>query len=155
MKVNYSNVTKNEEVIAKYEELVPQRNVYKITYIDNKDNTITINVTLTGTVNLAAFEGNLKWDKSQLSFVSLSEVEDSKFEDITLNSDNASSDGVVYFSFAKTKNITASDQGVFELVLSYSGTVDDNIVLTIDDISDAGYETETCSVNGGHIVVGN
>ena len=145
----YTNVTANQVVTATYTQLVDTRNLLEMTYVDNQDGTLTLTVAVRGNVvNFAGIEGYVSFDTSKLTFSSRS-----KLSSLSGSVNYDSSDSNVYFSLADSENLTEAEN-LFSIVLTYADAINTQITLTITDIYDQDYNTETYTVVGGNVVIG-
>ena len=145
----YTNVTANQVVTATYTQLVDTRNLLEMTYVDNQDGTLTLTVAVKGNVvNFAGIEGYVSFDTSKLAFSSRS-----KLSSLSGSVNYDSSDSNVYFSLADSENLTEAEN-LFSIVLTYADAINTQITLTITDIYDQDYNTETYTVVGGNVVIG-
>ena len=120
-----------------------------MTYVDNQDGTLTLTVAVKGNVvNFAGIEGYVSFDTSKLTFSSRS-----KLSSLSGSVNYDSSDSNVYFSLADSENLTESEE-LFSIVLTYTDAINTQITLTITDIYDQDYNTETYTVVGGNVVIG-
>lgn len=116
-------------------------------YTVNSNNTVTVTVSITGNVRFAAFTGEVHYDSSVLTYSSSSAI----CSGIQLNNKSA---GEFAFSYASATDIT-SDTDMFKITFAYSGTVNTNLSLVIEDgnFCNASFEDVTYSVSGTNIVV--
>jgi hypothetical protein len=144
----YTNVTANQVVTATYTQVVDRRNMLEMTYVDNRDGTLTLTVAVKGNVvNFAGIEGYVSFDTSKLTYSSRT-----KLSSLSGSVNYDSSDSNVYFSMADSENLTESEE-LFSIVFNYVGAINTQITLTITDIYDQDYNTETYIVAGGNVVI--
>lgn len=112
------------------------------------ENTVTVKVSVEGTVHFAGITGTLNYDSGSLN------VTDSKgsVNGIVVNTAKG---GAVSFSYASATDITEQLQ-LFEVTFSYTGSVDTKLTVEIKNgnFSDASFNDVPYTVIGGDIKVG-
>ena len=145
---SFDNVTGDLIVTAKYEKIKDETNVFKISYKDNGDGTITVTVSVTGdNVVYAGIDGYLLFDSSQLT---VKEVKKTTRMSGIINPQQK--DSKVYIALASNENNEDSED-LFTVTFSYDGNVNTSLSLIIEDIFDADFNTQKYSTNDIQIEV--
>lgn len=127
-------------------------NVFDISYIDNGDNTVTVNLSMKGdTVEFMGFDGYIEYSAvSDVAFVSGSSLWTGGSGMVNGNTDA----GVIYLGYSGSVNTSAACP-LLTFTLSYAEGVDCiDIEIVIDDIYNAAWDMPEWSQNGGIIYLG-
>lgn len=127
------------------QEQITGDNVFVIKYEKIGEGKIKAVVSLAGNVKIAGFSGTLNFDSSALEFISASKTEST----MLLNSEAT---GALNFSCAGMSDLTAETE-LFIVEFAYSGSVNTQLDLVVEEASDASFNDVVFSCNDIIVVV--
>ena len=145
---SFDYITGDLVITATYIADIGARNTLAVSYTENGDNTVTVLVAIQGnTVQLAGLDGYISYDNSVLSYCT-----SEKLSSLSGSVNHIVNESRIYFALAGATDITSSES-LFSITFAYNGKINTQLDLTVTDIYNQEFETETYVITGGAVSI--